>query len=273
MRLAATQTALQAELPDFIETRIAPLIERRLDESALHIAERVAVGLFDERIEPILRDFRETGGSVAALKARIADQAAAFRPEIEAIVPGEIGKVLSGVAADTTALMQSWYRQHGLTVDRGIARVDTPLDLAGALRIAGPDIYGEIEGVVWTLSTAIVTVLAAVVSGGAGTALVVHGPIGLAIGAILGLVAGALALGYGVEGAKRRAEQWEGTPVWAIARALSDDKIAALREDIKGQVAEKVKAQSREARAGLEGEIRQRVEQELASLSAIGQLF
>jgi len=273
VRLAATQSALWTELPGFIETRITPLIERRLDESAERIAELVAAGLFDERIEPILHAFRETGGSVAGLKDRIAGQAESFLPEIELVVQGQIGKVLSGVAAATTELMQSWYRQHGLTVDQGLTRTDTPPNPAGGLRIGDPDIYGGIQGVVWTLSTAIVTVVAAVIGGGAGTALIASGPVGVAIGAVIGLIAGALTLHYGVEEAKRRAEHWEGTPVWIIARSLTDKKIARLRADIKKQVAEKVKDQSRDARWGLEDQIRQRVEQEIENLSAISQFL
>jgi molecular chaperone DnaK len=272
-RLAVTQTALCSELPEFVETRIVPLIERRLAESAEGIGEAVAAGLFDRRIEPVLRAFRETGGSVAALKEQIAAQAEAFGSELETIVREQVGRILAGLANATTELMESWYRQHKLTVGHGLDRTDPRVDLAGGLRIAAPDIYGEIQNIVWTLSTGIVTVIGAVVSGGAGTALIAHGPIGLAIGAVIGLVAGALTLYYGVEEAKRRAEEWDGAPVWLIARALTDDKIASLREDIKEQVAEKVKAQAQSASQALEEQIRLRVEGEIANLSAISQFF
>ena len=272
-RLGVTQNALRGELPGFVGTRITPLIERRMDAAAERIAELVAVGLFDERIEPILHAFRKTGGSVAALKTRVAGAAAVFKPQIETIVTGQIAKVLSGVAADTTELMQVWYREHRLTVQQGLANTGLPMDLAEGLEIADPDVYGEISGVVLAISTTIVAVVAAVISGGAGTALIASGPIGLLIGAIIGVVAGALALSYGLDEAKRRAEQWEGTPVWIIAHALTDDKIASLRDDIKGQVAEKVRAQSDGAREGLEEQVRQRVEQEIENLSALSQLW
>jgi molecular chaperone DnaK len=271
-RLAATQNALRDELPDFVADRIVPLIDRRMDRAAERIGELVAVGLFDTQIEPVLLDFRSRGGSVAALKSRLAAQAAAFEPQIEGIVKSEIAHVLTGVAADTTELMQDWYREHRLTVVQGIAGAATPLDLAEGLHIADPDVYGEISGVVLALSATIVAVVVAIISGGAGTALIASGPIGHLLGAVIGLVAGALILSYGVDEAKRRAEEWEGTPVWIIARALTDAKIARLREDIKRQVAEKVKAQSAGVRAGLEEQIRARVEQEIEGLSAISQL-
>ncbi|WP_343032239.1 Hsp70 family protein [Allochromatium palmeri] len=272
-RLAATQVDLRRELPAFIATRIAPLIERRMDEAAHRIAERVAVGLFDERIEPILRHFRQEGGSVADLKARLAEDAAAFRPQLEAIVTTQLAKVLTGVAADTTELMQDWYRQHRLTVDQSLSHAGTPVDMAEGLRLADLDVYGEISGVVLALSATIISVLAATISGGAGTAIIMSGPIGLLIGALVGLIAGALAMRYGLDEAKRRAEHWEGAPRWILARALSDTKIARLRADIKGQVADKVSAQSEQARDGLEHQVRARVEQEITSLSAISQLW
>jgi len=273
VRLASTQTGLRAELPGFISDRIAPLIERRMNDSAERIAELVAAGLFDERIDPILRAVRDEGGSVAALKARIAEQAAAFKPEIERIVTTEIGKVLSGIAADTTELMQDWYRRHRLVVGEVLTSNGVPVALGEGLRIGDPNIYGQIKDIVWALSTTIVTVLVAVISGGAGTALIASGPVGLVVGAIIGLAAGALAMAYGVEEAKRRAEHWEGTPVWLLRRVLTDAKIAELRADIKTQVADRVKEQTDRARQALEEQIGQRVEQEIENLSAISQLL
>lgn len=271
-RLAATQIDLRRELPEFIGTRIAPLIERRMDEAANRIAELVTVGLFDGRIEPILRRFRQAGGSVADLKSTLAEDAAAFRPQLEAIVTTQLAKVLTGVATDTTELMQDWYRQHRLTVDQGLTHAGTPVDMAEGLRLADLDVFGEISGVVLALSTTIVSVLAATISGGAGTAIIMSGPIGLLIGALVGLIAGALAMRYGLDEAKRRAEHWEGAPRWIRARALSDTKIARLRDDLKGQVADKVAAQSERARDELENQVRARVEQEITSLSAISQV-
>ena len=272
-RLAAIQIDLRRELPEFIGTRIAPLIDRRMDEAASRIAERVAVDLFDGRIEPILRRFRQEGGSVANLKARLAEDAVAFRPQLEAIVTTQLANVLAGVAVDTTELMKDWYRQHRLNADQSLTHAETPLDMAEGLRLADLDVYGEISSVVLALSATIVSVLAATISGGAGTAIIMSGPIGLLIGALLGLIAGALAMRYGLEEAKRRAEHWEGAPLWLLARALSDTKIARLRDDLKDQVADKVSAQSEHARDGLENQVRARVEQEIASLSAISQLW
>ena len=56
---------------------------------------------FDERIEPILHRFRQEGGSVADLKSRLAEDAAAFRPQLEAIVTTQLAKVLTGVFGES----------------------------------------------------------------------------------------------------------------------------------------------------------------------------
>jgi len=90
---------------------------------------------------------------------------------------------------------------------------------------------------------------------------------------VLNGVAAFLAVRYGTDEATHRAEQWEGAPLWLIARVLSDSKIARLRDDLKDQVADKVSAQSEQARQGLEGQISARVEQDIANLSAINQLW
>ena len=271
-RLAATQEALRAELPGFVRERIGPMIVQRLTAAGERIGESVAVGLFDTRIAPVLQGFRATGGSVAALKTQLAGAAAAFEPEIAAIVKTQIARVLAGVAADSTDLMRAWYGEHGLRVRKELDHAGVPTDLGAGLRIADPDVYGEISGVVLGLSATIVAVVVTLISGGAGTALIATGPLGHLIGAVLGLAVGALMLHYGVDEAKRLAEEWEGTPVWIIARALTDGKIAALRADIKAQVAHQVQAQFAGTQAALEDQVRARVEREIASLSAISQL-
>ncbi len=188
-RLAATQEALRAGLPGFVSERIGPLIERRLAAAGEQIGELVAVGLFDTRIKPVLLHFRTAGGSVAALKTQLAGAAAAFAPEIGASVKTQIARVLSGIAADSTELMRAWYRGHRLTVRQGLDHAGMPTDLGAGLRIADPDVYGEISEVVLGLSATIVAVVVTLISGGTGTALIATGPIGHLVGAVLGLLA------------------------------------------------------------------------------------
>jgi molecular chaperone DnaK len=269
---AATREALRKESPGFVSERVGGLIERRMSTAAERIAEAVAADLFDGAIAPILHRFRQTGGSVAELKAEIASAADRFQPQIESIVKTRVAEVLAGVAADTTELMQAWFREHRLTVGPGLVQNGSPPDLAEGLRIADPDVYGEISDAVLALSSSIVVVLTAVLSGGAGTALIASGPVGLLVGALIGLTAGAIAVRFGVDEAKRRAEEWQNTPVWIISRALTDNKIARLRQDMKDQVADKVKSQSESAKHGMEAQIEARVEREIASLSDISQL-
>ncbi len=273
-RLAATQIDLRRELPEFIGTRIAPLIERRMDEAANRIAELVAVGLFDGRIEPILRRFRQEGGSVADLKSRLAEDAAAFRPQLEAIVTTQLAKVLTGVAADTTELMQDWYRQHRLTVDQGLTHAGTPVDMAEGLRLADLDVYrrdhGRRPGALHHHRQR---------PGGHHQRRGRHRARHVRPHRIADRRPGRpdrRRPGDALRNWTRPSaapSNGKAPRVWLLARALSDTKIARLRDDLKGQVADKVTAQSEQARQGLEDQISERVEQEIASLSAISQIW
>jgi len=89
----AIREQLRTEMPNFIEEKIIPLIERRILEAAGRIAASITAELFDQRIKPILVNFQQNGGAASELKLSITQQSEAFRPQIKIVVEKEIGKV------------------------------------------------------------------------------------------------------------------------------------------------------------------------------------
>jgi len=267
---SAVKETLRQDTPNFIADKIHPLIERRMAEVSERIADEIAVTLFDHCIRPILLNFREKGGAAASLKKRIAEQGVLFEPQIKAIVEREVGRTLSALPVDVSALLAAWFNTHDLVFER----------VGGALKGAHTvgtvsmdiDVYDNIETVIGMISVGIITGLVSMISGGAGTAMIAHGPIGLILGAVIGIVVGVLVVSVGLEEAKRRAEHWEGCPLWLIRKGLSEEKIGSVREDIKQQVKEKALEQTAQAKTQLEQQIEQYVDEEIESLSAISQV-
>jgi hypothetical protein len=268
---ARVKERLRQDVPLFLHDQVEPLIQRRMQEVAKRIAASIAVPLFDERIGPILVEFREQGGSVASLKQRIATQAELFEPQIAAIVEEQVGRTLKALPADVDELLRTWFQQHDLVYRRSSSELSGG-SASGAIRLDSIDVYGDIENIIGLISVGIITTLVAAISGGAGTALIASGPLGLFLGAVIGLIGGGLVVRYGLDEAKRKAENWEGCPLWILQKALSDKKIAKVREDIIEQIQKKVIEQVGEAKAQLEQQIRRYVDEEIESLSAINQV-
>jgi hypothetical protein len=271
-RFNIIQNALREEKPAFISEKIYPLIERRMEEAAQRIADAVATSLFDQRIRPVFQDFSQKGGSVASLKQRIAQQAAIFEPQIKSIVEQEVSQVLSGLPAAVVELMTQWFKDHDLVVEHQLNREDLDSIVDSGVSLKDIDIYGDIEAIIGTISVGIIATLVASISGGGGTALIATGPFGLIIGAIIGVAVGALVISVGLDEAKRRAENWDGAPLWLIRQALSEKKVNGVRDDLRRQVREKTIEHTDKAKQQLEQQITIRVEEEIKNLSVINQL-
>lgn len=267
-RFTAVQDKLRKETPTFIKEKLHPLAERRIEESAERIADSIAVSLFDQRIKPILLDFRQKGGAVASLKQRIAQQSESFKPQIESIVEREIMRAFTALAVEAIELMIEWFREHDLIFQRRVGKLEkNPITTLPPFPPI--DIFATIAKIITLVSIGIISTLY-----GSSTELAIFttGPLGLVIGVIISLIIGALVATIGVENAKRRAENWDGCPLWIIRKALSEKKIFGIREDLKRLVKEKTLEQTSEAKKKLEQQIRKYVDDEIEALSAINQI-
>ncbi|MCB0111805.1 MAG: rod shape-determining protein, partial [Caldilineaceae bacterium] len=178
-RFVAVQKALRDGVPGFIKEEINPLIDRRMKDAAERIADMVTASLFDQRIRPILNEFRETGGSVASLKRRIAEQAVAFEPQVASIVETEIGQVFAGLPLHIFELMTQWFKKHDLLIDDQLVSDKLGKKVDGQLNVNDINIYSEIEAIIGVISVSVITIIVAGISGGSGLALVATGPLGL----------------------------------------------------------------------------------------------
>jgi hypothetical protein len=87
-----------------------------------------------------------------------------------------------------------------------------------AIGSGAPDLYGGIVDTVGWFVVGIATSIGAMLCGGAGTAVLVSGPVGLIGGAVLVLVIAYLTVRHGKEKATKLAENWD-APAWVIKRA------------------------------------------------------
>ncbi len=218
-----------------LETISEPLaLEMRIEGAKL--AEAVAVfvrdQLYDARVVPILRAFRERGGRIADLEAELASACQAFEPTLERFVTEAHGAYVRALAARAARLIGAEPVGHEALA---------PAPALGSLPGAGSgDPGGALsdeltEAITVTVSTA-VALAAGTVSGGIGhtlglaivsTLLHTTGPIGFLVGALgaFAVTAGIFDLGRASVG------EWTKSvplPAAALRVLLRDRKLESL---------------------------------------------
>ncbi len=184
------KAALRAEQPARQE-QLAAIVGERFKVFARAIAERVAAAAVGV-VEPRFVTWYRQGGRLTEVEAAIeADlNGPAFRAAVEQVMIAEKDHLTAGVAAAMGQNLAAWLGQHGVRLDRGSFRADIGLGPAVDSRAFGglfDDIGNDINAVVqMTLLTTVATI-AAKISGGAGLALIAGGPLGLIIGALIGI--------------------------------------------------------------------------------------
>jgi hypothetical protein len=225
---------IQGEIDGDVRAEIARLVET--------IGEFVCVRLYDERLVPQLRAFRETGGSVESLEHEMQLACESFQPELDAELDRARDALEVGLRA---AVERTVGRTLGLAGAEGVAI--RPGDLpVGAL---GGAVGREISTAVGAAVSTAVGLVLATVSGGFGhhlgaallvTLLHTTGPIGFLIGGLGGL---AVAVAGWYLGRDRVAEGMRGVRLpRAVARiALRDGALKKLIAQGRAQCASAVR--------------------------------
>ena len=268
----ATRGKLKSELPEFCRTRIRPFIRRTAENYVSDVAADVTVELFDKNIKPVLQQFREKGGSVASLKEDIASQAKSSEPQLAGIIEDRMSTLRLGLPGQVKQLLAEWFEAHGLHV--GSEPIEDGKRWSaeyGDIAVEAPEMYSQIMDVVGWFVVGVATSIGAVVCGGAGTAILMSGPVGLVAGAVLASIIAFLTVRYGKAKAKRIAESWH-APAWIVKSVLTRSKISRARRNFRSHLQARLQQETVSLEEDLETRIRKITEMQIESLSEIAQL-
>jgi len=67
-----TREQLRQELSEFCRTKVRPLVQKTTDAYVADVATDITLELFDKKIQPVLQQYRKSGGSLATLAAMLA---------------------------------------------------------------------------------------------------------------------------------------------------------------------------------------------------------
>ncbi len=267
-----TRSKLREELPDFCRTKVKPLVRKITDAYVADVATDITLELFDKKIKPVLQEYRDSGGSLASLKRSVSSKAKSFEPELKKIVDERMQTLRMGLPEHVRDLLTKWFESHGLSL--GDAQIEQGRKISigsDAVGSGAPDLYGGIMDTVGWFVVGIATSIGAILCGGAGTAIMVSGPVGLIGGAVFALVIAYLTVRHGKEKAAKLAENWD-APAWVIKRALTQSKIHKAREAFRSQLEERLQEETVTLQDEFEARIRKITELQIEGLSAIAQL-
>jgi len=262
-RNRATQRELQEDLPRFLKSDLEPLVLRRIETVGDEIGAAVTRELFDEKIKPILLEFRSKGGSIASLKERIASVDASFEPRRRAIWEEKRSGLARGLASAVRELVAKWFDAHGLRLpedDIAVEGVDV-----GRIKPKLADI--DLFNAIFWCTAGLTTPISGMICGGGGMALITSGPIGWIIGAILGIAIARFAAGPGSE----MAEEWN-LPGWFLRMKLRDRKIAKIRQKMLTAIKSAVEQKLTGIQGKLNEQISNLVKHEIEALSDINHI-
>lgn len=267
-----TREELRRELPEFCRIKVKPLVQNTTEAYVSDVATDITLELFDKQIKPVLQEYRDTGGSLAALKSNVSSTAKSFEPELRKIVEDRMQTLRLGLPEQVRDVLTAWIESHGLSI--GDAQIEQGREISigsDAIGSGAPDLYGGVMDTVGWFVVGIATSLGAILCGGAGTAILVSGPVGLIGGAVLALVVAYLTVRHGKEKAAKLAENWN-APAWVIKRALTQSKIHKARRQFESQLEERLRAETVTLQDEFETRIRKITELQIEGLSEIAQL-
>jgi molecular chaperone DnaK len=267
-----TRNKLRSGLPQFCSTKVRPLIQKITDKYVSDVAVDITSELFEKTIKPFLQEFRENGGSVALLKKNMSSKAESFEPQLKKIIEDRMLNLRMGLPGQVRDLLTKWFESYGLGVgDAQIEEGKEMSDSSDTIRPEVPDLYGRIMDTVGWSVVAITTSIGAMVCGGAGTAILISGPIGLIVGVVLTSVIAFLTVRYGKEKAERFAENWV-APAWVVKRVLTQSKIDKTHQDFQLQLENKLQEETATLQDEFVSMIRKITELQIESLFEIAQL-
>jgi len=238
---------------EVIEAPVRALIEKEVANGAKQFSEDVAsfVGqkLYDERIVPRLRQFREEGGKVSELKSEIQSLSEAFVPQIESYVvearlpefqstlSQRVGEILRSLGTDFIVLKEPQAVLGGMKITSG---GNTDMGISQEFTSA----------IGLSVGTSIALAIATV-SGGLGkylgvacvaTLLHTTGPVGFLIGLIAGAAVAAGAWWLGKEEIAGAVETLP-LPAAVVRTALWESRFQRLADDGRKQCEDSVRAE------------------------------
>lgn len=248
--------ALDTYYGDVIEAPIRSIIDQETTVAINQLAEKVTsfvcLMLYDQQITPKFREFREKGGSIAALKEELTGLTEAFSPQVKAyLADTAIPEFQTGLSQRVGEIIKS--------IGTDFVNTRDPEAIIDGFRIDVPesaeiDVSKQFAMAVGVAVGAAISLTFAAVAGGIGEELGIAivaailgttGPIGFVIGLIVGGLVAAGAWWFGKDKIIETVDKVH-LPAVAVRAALWESRFKKLIEDGRSKCEEAVQTRIKE---------------------------
>lgn len=269
---------LREGIDDFFRSSLEPQIDKKIEQAIEDILEGISTQLYDEKISPILHAYRNNGGSIASVKDKVKAITYTFEPLLNSIVRDKLSELNQYLPQAIHRSVAEWFKENGINYF-GDPLTSQHSEYQGPGSSADPGsvtrLYDEMMNVVGGFVIAISAAIVAAISGGGGTALIMSGPVGWVLGAILTVVLGFLTLEYGKEQAREIVESID-LPAGAIKLILWESKIDNIirdgRSKLQAELYQEIRRVLDAPLKDIHQQIRANIDREINSLTLINKL-
>lgn len=224
----------------FVDNEIKGGVRESLSRANQALVSKMLSELYDDRVAPALRSYQDKRVAIDQLEADvsaiIADYGSEMGKAVEAALGGEV-EVLRRVARER---LKAWLSTFGLKLSE---RFEPESAEGGALAldnlmVGDSLVHPLILAASGLVSVATSTILASLF-GGAGIAMVAHGPIGLVAGVIGGVLLSGAGLIYGQDWLKKRFKE-RPLPAMLMRLIASEAMSKKIRGDFEAKLSEQL---------------------------------
>jgi hypothetical protein len=253
----------------FVAGEILESVSQSLARGEKELAERILVDLFDARIAPALTAYKDKRVAISQIEDDVAGLIGGYDQQMRQTVQDAFGREVAALSLIARDRLKAWLSAFGLKLAdqaEGDDGGDRGLVLDSLL--VGDNLVHPLVLVAGGLVSVLSTTILASLFGGAGVALVAHGPAGLLAGVVGGVVISGAGLIYGQDWMKRRFK--ERSLPGLVRRLIASESMARkIRKDFEARLAEQLRGFGQDFEARLGEAITAMIDEEIENLGIV----
>jgi hypothetical protein len=254
---------------DFLATEILGRVRESLARGRGLLVERILSDLYDARIAPALTARQGRRTTIGQLEAEVAGIVADYEAETRESAGEAIRREVASLSLLARERLKVWLETFGLKLpDRPSTERASDGDLALGGLAVGDNLVHPLILVVGGLVSVVTSTILAALFGGAGVAMVAHGPAGLLAGVVGGVVLSGAGLIYGQDWLKKRFKE-RPLPGLVMRMIASESMSRKIRRDFEAKLVERLTAIGEDFEGRLGQAVRAMIDEEIENLGIV----
>jgi hypothetical protein len=253
----------------FVVNEIVGSVKESLARGNKALSDRILSELYDDRIAPALRAYKDQKVAIGQLEADVSAIIADYEPAMRKLASEALSREVASLSLIARDRLKAWLETFGLKLSDSLedqGATEGPLALDSLM--VGDNLVQPLILVLGGLVSVMTSTILAALFGGAGVAMVAHGPAGLLAGVVGGVVLSGAGIIYGKDWLKKRFKE-KPLPGVVMAVIASESMSRKIRGDFEAKLAEQLKAAGEDYEKRLGVAIKAMIDEEIGNLGIV----